>query len=307
MTDQIRQTQLPQSSRPQSSRLQPFLWLVRRELWEHPALYVAPLGAAGVALLGFLASLIRLPHAAVSIAEGAPVKGAVGLIQAPYSFVALAVMLVGLLVSLFYALAALQNERRDRSIQFWKSLPVSDAQTVLAKAAVPMVLMPVIIFAVTAAAHTAMLLVSTVLALANGIDPGVIWSRTGVELMWIVVPYGLVLNALWMAPVYGWLLLVSAWAKRATFVWALAPWLGMALFERLAFNSYHLIGYIGERLMGGFGEAFSKGGQGRAPVDSLADLDPLRFAANPQLWIGLAFCGLFLFAAVRLRRANDPI
>ena len=40
----------------------PFYWSVRRELWDNPSIYVAPLIAAGVVLLGCLLSGYRLPQ-----------------------------------------------------------------------------------------------------------------------------------------------------------------------------------------------------------------------------------------------------
>jgi ABC-2 type transport system permease protein len=281
-----------------------FYWTVRREIWEHRAIYIAPVAIAGVALFGFLLSLFRLPHA-VRVA-GASAKAADGLMT-PYSFVAMAVMATGFLVGIFYCLSALHGERQDRSIQFWKSLPVSDTVTVLAKAAVPLVVIPVVVFAVIAAAQLTMLLLSTLVVLANGMAPGMLWAHVGLGLMWLVLPYGLVINALWHAPLYAWLLLVSGWAKRMTFLWAFGPLLALCGFERLAFNSTHLIRMLGERVVGGYGAAFSIKGQGRAPVDRLADLDPAGFLATPGLWIGLVVAALLLFAAIRLRRSRDPI
>jgi ABC-2 type transport system permease protein len=290
-------------------RTRAFYWAVRREIWEHPAIWVAPLAAGGVGLLGFLVSTVSLPQAVSRIAAGAadPKHHNLMHIEGPHSFVALAVLLMGFMAALFYCLAALHNERRDRSIQFWKSLPVSDTTTVLAKVLVPMAVQPLIMLAVIVGAQAIMLAWSTVVVLLNGLDPAVLWSHTPIGTMWPVIAYGLVVNSLWLSAIYGWFLLVGAWAKRAPFVWALGPWLGLALFVRLAFGSWAVLHMLGERLLGGFGEAFSVGGQGKAPIDSVFDLDPLRTLSNPHLWTGLAFAALCIFAAVRLRRTNDPI
>lgn len=219
-------------------KVRPFYWSVRRELWEHPAIYLAPAAAGAVGLLGFLVST---PWLARSVAGAVPKND--GLMM-PYVFTALAVMMIGFLVSIFYCLSALNGERRDRSIQFWKSLPVSDRTTVLAKMAVPMVAAPMAVLAVILGAQFVMLVFSTVVVLLNGVDPGRLWARVDLRLMWTVLPYGLLVNALWMAPVYAWLLLISGWAKRMAIVWALAPPLGLALFERLAFNSTHVIRFM---------------------------------------------------------------
>ncbi|MBU1376393.1 MAG: ABC-2 transporter permease [Alphaproteobacteria bacterium] len=282
-------------------KVRPFYWSVRRELWEHPAIYLAPAGAAAVGLLGFLVSTLWLAR---SVAGAVPKND--GLMM-PYVFTALAVMVIGFLVSIFYALGALNGERRDRSIQFWKSLPVSDLTTVLAKAAVPLLVLPVVLLAVIIGAQLIMLVLSTIVVLLHGVDPGRLWARVDMRLMWTVLPYGLFINALWLAPVYAWLLLISGWAKRMTFVWALAPPLAVALFERLAFNSSHFIHFLIERLLGGFGEAFSVRGEGRAAIDKFSDIDPIHAFSSPHIWGGLAVAGLLLAVTIRLRRSRDPI
>jgi ABC-2 type transport system permease protein len=282
-------------------KVRPFYWSVRRELWEHSAIYLAPAAAAAVGLLGFLVSTLWLAR---SVTVAVPKNDH---LMMPYVFTAFAVMMIGFLVTIFYCLSALNGERRDRSIQFWKSLPVSDLTTVLAKVAVPMVVMPLVMLAVIIGAQFIMLVLSTIVVLLHGIDPGRLWARVDLRLMWTVLPYGLLVNALWMAPVYAWLLLVSGWAKRMAFVWALAPPLGLALFERLAFNSTHVIRFVIERVAGGFGEAFSVRGEGKAAIDKFSDIDPLHTFFSPHIWGGLAVAGLLLAVIVRLRRSRDPI
>jgi ABC-2 type transport system permease protein len=308
------------------ARTRPFYWSVRRELWEHRAIYVAPLAVAGVALFGVLLSMFGLPHAVRSAeakaaaartidpqnveafaAASRAASHAADAFMGPYSFIALAVMLISLIVAIFYSLGALHGERRDRSILFWKSLPVSDLTTVLAKAVVPLAVQPVIVFATIVAAQLVTLVLSSLVVLANGIDPTQLWSRVHLGFFWLVMAYGLPYIALWHAPMYAWLLLVGGWAKRMTFVWAVAPPLALCLVERLAFGSTYLIRLLGERLLGGFGEIFSVGGKGEAPIQGLADLDPARSLSLPGLWGGLLFAVLFLALAVRLRRSRDPI
>jgi len=282
-------------------KVRPFYWSVRRELWEHSAIYLAPAAAGAVGLLGFLVSTLWLAR---SVAGAVPKNDS---LMMPYVFTAFAVMMIGFLVSIFYCLSALNGERRDRSIQFWKSLPVSDLTTVLAKMAVPLVVLPAVLLAVILGAQFVMLVFSTIVVLLNGIDPGRLWTRVDLRLMWTVLPYGLVVNALWLAPVYAWLLLISGWAKRMTFLWALGPPLALALFERLAFNSTHVIRFVVERLLGGFGEAFSVRGEGKTEIESFSDIDPIHTFSSPHIWGGLAVAGLLLAAVVRLRRSRDPI
>src|SRR5437868_7092662 len=114
----------------------PFYWSLRREIWEHRALYMAPLIAAGVALLAFTISTIGMPERRLHALTLDPASQARAILM-PYHMTAMVIVFTTLIVAAFYCLGALHNERRDRSILFWKSLPVSDLVTVLAKATVP--------------------------------------------------------------------------------------------------------------------------------------------------------------------------
>ncbi len=279
-------------------------WLIRRELWEHRAVLVAPVATAGVGLIGFLLSSFALPSALRAVAAGD--KAHRTLVLGPYSFMALAVLLVGMLVAVAYSLGALQGERRDRSLLFWKSLPVSDGLTVLSKAAVPILVTPVVTFAVVFAAQLLMLAWSTLVVAANGLSPALLWTQVKLDTMWLVLPYGLLINAAWQAPVYAWFLLVSAWARRMPILWALGPFLAPALIEAMAFRTSHVGHFIVVRLLGGLAQAFSVGGKAEQAVDNVRQLDPGHILAEPDIWLGLLFAAGFLAAAAWLRRRREP-
>src|SRR6267143_874527 len=129
------------------SATRPMYWSVRRELWEYRSIYIAPLAVAALFLFGFLISTIHLPDKMRAALALNPVQQH-EFIEQPYTFAALLIMGTAFIVGVFYCLDALHGERRDRSILFWKSLPVSDLTTVLSKAIVPLVVMPVISFVV---------------------------------------------------------------------------------------------------------------------------------------------------------------
>ena len=129
--------------------------------------------------------------------------------------------------------------------------------------------------------------------------------------MSLVLLYGLTVLALWYAPIYGWLLLVSGWARRTTFLWAVLPPLALCVVEKIAFNTSYFASMLAYRL-GGFDDAFSVKAHGTAahaepPQVDLAQLDPARFLSTPGLWVGLAFAAAFLAAAVWQRRRREPI
>jgi ABC-2 type transport system permease protein len=232
------------------------------------------------------------------------------VISQPYDAAAMALIVTMVIVAAAYCLGALHGERRDRSILFWKSLPVSDLTTVLSKMAAPMAVLPVVTAAVILAVQLAILLLSTVILAVNGVSPAVPLQLFATP---VVLIYGLVTLTLWYAPIYAWFILVSGWARRAPFLWAVLPPLALCLFERLAFGTTHLLKLLGYRMSGGVSEAFVSKAEtamkahGHIPAVGLSQLDPGKFLASPGLWLGLIFAAACLAGAVYLRRRREPI
>jgi ABC-2 type transport system permease protein len=283
-------------------------WSVRRELWENRFLYIAPLVVTAFVLLASLISMIGLPRRMQTLPTLDPAKQHT-VVVAPFSTAPAPIMLATFIVGTFYCLDALYGERRDRSILFWKSLPVSDLTTVLSKASIPLVVLPLFAFALSVVTQRIMLLQATAILVGNGMSPAPLWAEFRFFQGSLVMLYGLTVHALWFAPIYGWLLLVSAWARRATFLWAVLPLLAVSAVERTAFNTSYFMSMLQYRVMGAMAEAFvfkpRRGADGI--IDQLTQLDPAKFLTRPGLWVGLAFAGIFLAAAVRLRRYREPI
>jgi ABC-2 type transport system permease protein len=273
-------------------------WSVRRELWENRSIYIAPLAVAALVLVGFLIATIGRAMATRNLVQRQAV------LEEPYTFAMGVIMVTAFIVSIFYSLDALHGERRDRSIQFWKSLPVSDLTTVLSKASVPLVLLPAFGFVVVVATEWIMLLLSTTVLLGSGLSAARLWA----EVSWsqAMLLYHLVtVHILWYAPIYAWLLLVSAWARRAAVLWAALPLFAIGIVERIAFNTSHFAALLQWRLMGG-----PEGGSMTGAVGTSihpTHITPGIFLSSPGLWIGLTVAAAFLYAAVRLRRSQGPI
>jgi ABC-2 type transport system permease protein len=280
-------------------------WSVRRELWESRSIYIAPLAVAALILVGSLIGTIHLPDKMRAALALNPMQQH-ELIEQPYSFAALLIMATTFIVAVFYCLDALHGERRDRSILFWKSLPVSDLTTVLSKASIPLVVLPLLTFAITVVTQWIMLLMSTAVLLMSGVSAATLWSRLPLFQMSLMLLYHLVaIHALWYAPIFGWLLLVSGWARRMAFLWAALPLLAIGVVEKIAFNTSHFAAMLGYRLSGGpEGAAFTGGSMS---MDPLTQLTPGQFLISPGLWIGLPVAAAFLAAAVLLRRYRGPI
>ncbi len=284
----------------------PFYWSVRRELWENRSIYIAPLIVAAFEVFGFAISTIGLAdrRRAVLLLDAAHQRAA---IEQPYDLAAMMMIFIVFIVGVFYCLDALHSERRDRSILFWKSLPVSDLTTVLSKATIPLVVLPLIAFAIVVCVQLVMLLMSSANLLVHGVSPATTWAHFPVFQNWLVMLYGLIAIALWHTPIYGWLLLVSGWARRATFLWAVLPLIVIQIFEKIVFGTSFFAKLLQHRLMGFAPHAFGFHGEGHPTIDSLAQLAPGRYLGSPGLWLGLLFAAVFLAAAVRLRRYRGPL
>ena len=283
---------------------QSFYWCVRRELWENRSIYLAPLAAAALILFGFLISAFQLAHQMRGVAGLDPTQQQ--KLTVPYDYAALLIMFTTFVVAVFYCLDALHGERRDRSILFWKSLPVSDLTTVLSKASIPLVVLPLLTFAVTVVTQWIMLLFSTVALMGSGVSFTTVWSQLSLPQMWLMLLYHLVgVHALWYAPIYGWLLLVSAWARRATVLWAALPLLAIGIVEKIAFNTSYFAAILKNRMGGGGDDAPFNAYE--AASHAMAHSNLGQFLIRPGLWVGLALAAAFLAAAVRLRRSQGPI
>lgn len=300
----------------------PFYWSVRRELWENRSLYLAPLGVAAVVLLGFFVNAMHLPDGlrALSRLDADQQRAA---ITSLFGSASIPIAITMAIAAWFYCLDALFSERRDRSILFWKSLPVSDFITVLSKAFVPIVAAPLITFVIVVATQLIVLLLSTVILLANGVTIATLWTQP--LQIWLVLLYSLIALSLWYAPIYGWLLLVSAWARRSAFLWAVMPPLAVCVVEKLALGTSHFWSMLQYRLADGFLQAFAvtHSGEGsvfgtsqmgiqagthvRMPGQLLQLLDPVKFLTSPSMWVGLAAAAALIAAAVWMRRYREPI
>ena len=280
-----------------TSATRPFYWSVRRELWENRSIYIAPLAVAAVTLFGYLIASIGYAMSTTNIAHRR------AALEEPYGFATALIMGAAFLVSIFYSLEALHSERRDRSILFWKSLPVSDLTTVLSKASIPLFVLPLLAFAIVVATVSIMLVLTTLVLMGSGVSIAALWKPALYQMGLMLLYHLITVHMLWYAPFYGWLLLVSAWARRATFLWAALPPVAIGGIERIAFHTSHFFDLLHYRFAGG-PEAMSTSD---FPLDPMMHLTPWRFLSSPGLWIGLLVTAGFLAAAVRLRRYQGPI
>jgi ABC-2 type transport system permease protein len=239
-----------------------FGWLVKREYWEHRGgFYWAPVWVSGVMLLLTVLGIILTESASsrIRVDGGIPwrqiaermssgdfVHAGTGL---DIAYVALAGLLCVVLffVLFFYLLGALYDDRRDRSVLFWKSLPVSDASTVLSKVAATVALAPILSLAIATVAYVALLIIVSIWALLHGINPlpaiGASHTLGLLGRFLLTLP----VDALVALPTIGWLLFWSAYARSKPFLWAVL----VPLFAYIANSWIGLMGlpHIGKEFL----------------------------------------------------------
>ena len=255
--------------------------LIRRELWENRSLWIAPTAVAALIIGAAALSLGSINFNAIPVATRAP-NFSRGMLPASVWGIATVIMLVGAIAVMSYLLDCLYAERRDRSILFWKSLPVSDGYTVLAKFALGLVIAPLFVYVLAVATH---LICSAMLLLRQGGFEFL--AKTWGNGTWIAIQGDLlgrlVLSLIWYAPLAAYLMLASVLSRRATMLTAVLPPLVLALAERLVLDTQYLGTFLLHRL---------------APA-GLSDV------TEPQLWLGLPVAAALLFLVVRLRRYRD--
>lgn len=282
----------------------PLYWSVRRELWENRSIHLAPLGVATFTLVALVTHALTMPSHMPGVLGNDPANP--GAAAATYRHAALLMLVVLFVTAAFYCVGALSGERRDRSILFWKSLPVSDRTTVLAKMVVPLVVLPLLTFVAIVAIHLSLLLLSAIAILVKGTSVAPLWHALHLFRLWLALLWALAAMALWLAPVYAFLLLVSGWAKRTAGLWAVLPVLAVGILEKLTMDTLKVATLVTHALVGWYGQAFAPHAAGRIPFAPSAALTPGRFLATPGLWIGLALAVVLVVAAVRLRRYRAP-
>lgn len=297
--------------------------LLKRETWEHRSIWMVPAVMAAFSFVVFLwLAVYMIPsHSNLDIVASQLERLDYARLSAWHGVLLSALLLTlgvaSMFIMYFYLLDALYSERRDRSILFWKSLPVTDTATVASKWLTALVTIPLVAVLIALLTHVLMTVVGGIIVMfwgANGWT--VAWSTFNpFPALWNGVIVYLVMM-LWYLPLYAWLLLASAWAKKAPFLWATLPAVAIALVERIFLNSSHFFDFITDRLSLSFAHrgAFienvaeletlhgnlSINGLPRVDASVLADL----FAAS-GFWYGLVFAAACTAGAIWLRRYRD--
>jgi ABC-2 type transport system permease protein len=274
--------------------------LVRREFWEHRSLWILPLVVAGLYLLSSAivgsADLMSAQRTPLHV-NGSPV------LFAQMMFTTVLFALTSLVI-FFYLVDCLYTERKDRSILFWKSLPVSDTATVLTKLAVALLIVPLGLFVL---AFVTNLIAFAILYVGLHSHPVlgqlVRWDSAGWLRLNLTVLIDIFILALWYAPVAGYQLLVSAWAKSNVLLWTVLPPLFLLLAEWRLSGTRYVAQTLRDRLGINLVGIAASGGPGSSGL--VGGIDVLGLLTAPAMWIGVLVAAGLVFAAIRIRRYRD--
>jgi ABC-2 type transport system permease protein len=308
---------VPAVHRSQARLFETMVTLVRREFWEHRGLWLAPLATAAVLVMFALFAHGRVMHITLEdedVGSNWGMHQALALSTYMQAVVWVLLSVVMVFVLTFYFADCLYAERKDRSIYFWKSLPVSDGLTVASKVLVGTLLVPLGVWLLAALTHIVIMIIFATHSAIGQLPHGIVAWNT---LTWLRVEalffLGVLLAALWNAPITGFLVLVSAWARRNPLMWAMVPLL-LALLEFILFRSTYLWTFIAYR-MGGIWDVLANRGDLQfihasrhhmVPLDTLwGDLNFRAAFTYLDLWLGVAAAAGLVYAATRIRRFRD--
>jgi len=239
------------------------LALVRREYWENKGAFrTTPLIIGGIYIVFLLMSIFTTAHfdnelytfrEAVRLLAEQPAEFRAAHAQEVMLGTSLFFTVVLAFVVFFYLLGALYDDRKDRSILFWKSLPASDFLTIASKLLAAMVLAPLIFWAVFVVTQIVMAVIASLMVLSVGENPWTLFlSVVNPIEAWLILLVSYLAASIWFLPIYGWLLLVSAFAPRIPLLFAVLPPVAFAIlqiwidFLRTFTLDSSLFGLIGE-------------------------------------------------------------
>jgi ABC-2 type transport system permease protein len=301
--------------------------LIRRELWEHRAIYITPLIVA--LIVSLMAIFGQVSISGFERGDEALEFGILGLtnLGEEHRSGLLNGFMVGMsfvpavaaaIVAIIYSLDALSAERKDRSILFWRSMPVTDSETVFSKLLTALLIIPFVSFAAIVVTHVLVLLISSVwLEIEGGNAWHLIWAAAPFLDNWSATLIFLLAMALWLSPFVGWFLFVSVIAKRWNFLVAFLPIVLLPMLEGIFFKSTvfaraFFVRSLKVPLFPGWDNFWHALKQGKhveledgVSMSLWSLMDPGRFLSAPGLWIGLIVCALFVTATIYVRRYRD--
>jgi len=283
-----------------------YLWLFRREIWENRAIWLLPVIVGAVLLIICLFGNVQVDELPQQLSSDqlrvlAPmVMGGIGT----------GMFLIMTVYTSWYLLDCLYADRKDRSVLFWKSLPISDTQTVLSKLAMALLVIPLVYFVI---ADVTALAASFVLSVRGGSPfAQALWHPGDWLELQVLAIYAILTSALWFLPFSAWFMFVSSWARKAVTLWALLLPLAACYVEsKLSGSSFlwralvaHLAGYGRAAFHGdaGFTQHTMIGTDKLNMPGSLSEFVNLGgFLSSGEMWAGFLIGAALVGATIYMR------
>ncbi len=295
--------------------------LIQREFWEHRSIWVTPaaigvvmvlMGATGLVIGDNFREVVDMGIVGASNVGDAERRA---MLIGALSGVTLLFTLTMWVLTIFYCLDSLYAERKDKSILFWRSLPITDTETVISKLIVAAVAIPLVTLVAVVATQLVNLVILSGWVSARGGSPGhLLWDVGALFDIWGSTLIFLLAVPLWLSPFLGWFLFVSAFTKRSPLLVAFLPIVVVPMLERMVLGTRYFADAIFVRSgkMPLFGdvdpETIFDGDRVQLSTDMVSVLGVInvgKFLASPSLWLGIVVCALFTAAAVYVRRYRD--
>ena len=308
-----------------------FMALVKREFWENKGAFrTTPLVIGGIYIvlaLMFLITFNHFDHEFQSLKEltrwvattEAGLRGEI-IYAASLAIFPVLFNMVLFFVVFFYLLGSLYDDRKDRSILFWKSLPASDTLTLASKLISAVVVAPLVFWVIYVLTYVVIALIFSVVILSLGENPWTLFLQIGSPFKaWSMLLLSYLAIAVWSLPLYAWLMLVSSFAPRIPLLFAILPPVVIAVlqvwieFLQTFTLKKNLFGVIGEWFANSPFITFGDTGDRQnllslgAPINDtfsheVTVMNILDRMFSTQMLIGLIVATVFLGAALWLRR-----
>jgi ABC-2 type transport system permease protein len=206
--------------------------------------------------------------------------------------------LIYIVAAFFVLLGSLYDERKDRSVLFFKSLPVTDAETVASKLLLVIWAAPLVTVAVIVVTQLFLLTMVTIFIAAQDLgDPSRLWWHSGLIMGAVQLVFGYFIQGFWTLPIFAWLMLVSTTAPKLPLLWAALVPFAASLGERISFGT-NVISQSITRHIQPVALSVQEGDSLRVP---LSFSDQLALFATAELWVGLLVGAALLYGTVRFR------
>ncbi len=323
-------------------------WLIKREFWEHRGLFLwFPVIAVGL-LIGLVlvsktveTAICEPPQCTINIGpfmagKDGPVATAPSSLQRlvrnfgrsdevakNYLTYATPLILTLYLTMVSYLASALYAERKDGSVLFWRSLPVGDSATVIAKTLTALVVAPLVTYTVAIVGGAILLVIHTALGLMAGLPlESSVLAYPDTYLSALALLASIPIFALWALPMAGVLLVAGAKARNYPLLWVFGgvlttggtlayintvrdiwtdtQWYWNDFAARLALGGFPYAWFFSFQPLNPSGLELSN----RSILEVLL-IDSCKYLASPSLWIGAVGGVCLIWIAIQFRRRNN--